>query len=73
MLVAKLPRARFIPIVNHLFVANLALFWLFLTLQIDTALVARPSHDSDRLHYFRMPYGERCRRNRKEQLSAPGF
>ena len=41
MLVAKLPRARFIPIVNHFFVANLALFWLFLTLQIDTALVAR--------------------------------
>jgi AAA family ATP:ADP antiporter len=41
MLVAKLPRARFIPIVNHFFAANLALFWLFLTLQIDTALVAR--------------------------------
>jgi hypothetical protein len=35
--------------------------------------VARPSHDSDRLYYFRMPYGGRCRRNRKEQLSAPGF
>src|SRR5262249_46578540 len=31
------------------------------------------SSDSDRLHYFRMPYGGRCRRNRKEQLSAPGF
>jgi AAA family ATP:ADP antiporter len=41
MLVAKLPRARFIPIVNHFFVVNLALFWLFLTLQIQTALVAR--------------------------------
>jgi AAA family ATP:ADP antiporter len=41
MLVAKLPRARFIPIVNHFFVVNLALFWLFLTLQINTALVAR--------------------------------
>jgi len=41
ILVAKLPRSRFIPIVNHFFVANLALFWLFLTLQIDTALVAR--------------------------------
>ncbi len=41
MLVAKLPRARFIPFVNHFFVVNLALFWLFLTLQIDTALVAR--------------------------------
>ena len=40
-LVAKLPRARFIPIVNHFFVANLALFWLFFTLQIDTALIAR--------------------------------
>jgi AAA family ATP:ADP antiporter len=41
MLVAKLPRARFIPIVNHFFVVNLALFWLLLSLQIDTALVAR--------------------------------
>src|SRR6185312_16273802 len=27
MLVAKLPRARFIPIVNHFFVANLLVFW----------------------------------------------
>jgi AAA family ATP:ADP antiporter len=41
LLVAKLPRARFIPIVNHFFVFNLAVFWLFLTLQIETALVAR--------------------------------
>ena len=41
MLVAKLPRARFIPIVNYFFVVNLALFSFFLTLQIDTALVAR--------------------------------
>src|SRR3974377_1483206 len=40
-LVAKLPRARFIPIVYHFFVINLALFWLLLTLQIDTAIVAR--------------------------------
>jgi ATP:ADP antiporter, AAA family len=40
-LVAKLPRVRFIPIVYHFFVANLALFWLLLTLQIDTAIVAR--------------------------------
>jgi ATP:ADP antiporter, AAA family len=40
-LVAKLPRVRFIPIVYHFFVANLALFWLLLTLQIDTAMVAR--------------------------------
>lgn len=40
-LVARLPRARFIPIVNHFFVANLALFWLLLTLDIDTVIVAR--------------------------------
>src|SRR3974390_2923480 len=40
-LVAKLPRARFIPIVYHFFVANLALFWLLLTLQVNTAMVAR--------------------------------
>jgi AAA family ATP:ADP antiporter len=40
-LVAKLPRARFIPIVYHFFVANLALFWLLLTLDIATVFVAR--------------------------------
>ncbi len=40
-LVAKLPRARFIPIVYHFFVANLALFWLLLTLDLETAMVAR--------------------------------
>ena len=40
-LVAKLPRARFIPIVYHFFAANLALFWLFLTLHLGTAIVAR--------------------------------
>ena len=40
-LVAKLPRARFIPIVYHFFVANLALFWLFLTLGIAPTIVAR--------------------------------
>jgi AAA family ATP:ADP antiporter len=40
-LVAKLPRARFIPIVYHFFVANLALFWLLLTLEIGAVIVAR--------------------------------
>ena len=40
-LVAKLPRARFIPIVYHFFVANLALFWLLLTLGVETVIVAR--------------------------------
>jgi ATP:ADP antiporter, AAA family len=40
-LVAKLPRARFVPIVYHFFVANLALFWLLLTLDIAAAIVAR--------------------------------
>ena len=40
-LVAKLPRARFIPIVYHFFVANLALFWLLLTLRIAPVIVAR--------------------------------
>jgi AAA family ATP:ADP antiporter len=40
-LVARLPRARFIPIVNHFFAANLALFWLLLTLGIETVIVAR--------------------------------
>ena len=40
-LVAKLPRARFVPIVYHFFVANLALFWLFLTLGVAPVVVAR--------------------------------
>jgi AAA family ATP:ADP antiporter len=40
-LVAKLPRARFIPIVYHFFIVNLALFWLLLTLGVETATVAR--------------------------------
>src|ERR1700745_3812419 len=33
-LVAKLPRARFIPLVYQFFVANLAIFWLLLTLGV---------------------------------------
>jgi AAA family ATP:ADP antiporter len=40
-LVSKVPRARFIPIVYHFFVANLALFWLLLTAGIATVIVAR--------------------------------
>jgi AAA family ATP:ADP antiporter len=40
-LVARLPRARFIPIVYHFFVANVALFWLLLTLGIAPVIVAR--------------------------------
>jgi AAA family ATP:ADP antiporter len=40
-LVAKLPRRLFIPITYHFFVANLALFWVFLTLGIAPVIVAR--------------------------------
>ena len=40
-LVARLPRARFIPVVYHFFGANLALFWVLLTLGIATVGVAR--------------------------------
>ena len=40
-LVAKLPRARFIPLVYHFFVANLAIFWLLLTLGVAPVIVAR--------------------------------
>ncbi|HSC24201.1 MAG TPA: MFS transporter [Casimicrobiaceae bacterium] len=40
-LVARLPRTRFIPIVYHFFALNLALFWLLLTLRVETTLVAR--------------------------------
>jgi AAA family ATP:ADP antiporter len=40
-LVARLPRARFIPIVYHFFVVNLLVFWALLTSDIETAVVAR--------------------------------
>jgi AAA family ATP:ADP antiporter len=40
-LVARLPRRRFIPIVYHFFVLNLAAFWLCLTLGFERQLVAR--------------------------------
>jgi len=40
-LVARQPRARFIPIIYHFFAANLLLFWLLLTFHIGTAIVAR--------------------------------
>ena len=40
-LVARLPRRRFIPIVYHFFVANIALFWVFLTLGVAKAETAR--------------------------------
>jgi AAA family ATP:ADP antiporter len=40
-LVARLPRRLFIPLVYHFFVANLALFWLLLTLDVERQTVAR--------------------------------
>jgi AAA family ATP:ADP antiporter len=40
-LVARLPRARFIPIVYQFFVANLAIFWLLLTLNVAPVVIAR--------------------------------
>jgi ATP:ADP antiporter, AAA family len=41
VLVARLPRARFITLVYQLFVANIVLFWLLLTLGIAQVIVAR--------------------------------
>ena len=40
-LVARLPRSRFIPLVYHFFVANIAVFWVLLTLDYERAIVAR--------------------------------
>ncbi len=40
-LVARVPRRRFIPIVYHFFVANLALFWVLLTFRVQEVAVAR--------------------------------
>ena len=39
--VARLPRQRFIPLVYHFFVLNIAIFWLLLTLDIGRLHVAR--------------------------------
>jgi AAA family ATP:ADP antiporter len=39
--VARLPRRRFIPLVYHFFVANIAAFWVTLALDIGTVHVAR--------------------------------
>jgi AAA family ATP:ADP antiporter len=41
VLVARLPRARFIAVVYQFFVVNLVLFWLLLTLAIEPVWVAR--------------------------------
>jgi len=40
-LVALLPRRRFIPLVYHFFVANLAVFWVLLELGSERVIVAR--------------------------------
>jgi len=39
--VARLPRRRFIPLVYHFFVANIAIFWVLLELDIGRVHVAR--------------------------------
>ena len=39
--VARLPRRRFIPLVYHFFVANIAIFWLLLALDVGRVHIAR--------------------------------
>jgi AAA family ATP:ADP antiporter len=39
--VARLPRQRFIPLVYHFFVANIAIFWLLLSFDVGKVHVAR--------------------------------
>ena len=39
--VARLPRRLFIPVVYQFFVLNLAVFWFFLSLEMEKAIVAR--------------------------------
>lgn len=39
--VARLPRAKFIPVVYQFFVANILIFWLLLQLDVSTVVVAR--------------------------------
>ena len=40
-LVARLPRRRFIPLVYHFFVANIVIFWLLLSFDVEKVQVAR--------------------------------
>lgn len=40
-LVAKLPRAKFIPVVYQFFAANIVVFWVLLKLDVSTVTVAR--------------------------------
>ncbi|MFA5916271.1 MAG: MFS transporter [Burkholderiales bacterium] len=40
-MVARLPRRRFIPLVYHFFVANLAIFWLLLSFDVAKVQLAR--------------------------------
>src|SRR5512140_2582035 len=40
-LVARLPRRRFVPVVYHFFVVNLAVFWVLLTFDVEKIAVAR--------------------------------
>ncbi len=40
-LVARMPRQRFVPLVYHFFVLNIAVFWLLLALDVEKVLVAR--------------------------------
>ncbi len=40
-LVARVPRRRFIPLVYHFFVLNLAIFWVLLALEVERQTVAR--------------------------------
>ncbi|MCX7143096.1 MAG: MFS transporter [Proteobacteria bacterium] len=39
--VGRLPRRRFVPLVYHFFVANIAIFWLLLTFDVAKVQVAR--------------------------------
>jgi AAA family ATP:ADP antiporter len=39
--VATLPRRRFIPLVYHFFVVNIAIFWLLMTFGVSVPIVAR--------------------------------
>jgi ATP:ADP antiporter, AAA family len=39
--VARLPRRRFVPLVYHFFVANIAIFWLLLSFDVGKVQVAR--------------------------------
>ena len=53
--VARLPRQRFIPLVYHFFAANIAIFWVLLTFDIEMQLALDHDEDGGRVRVHPRP------------------